>query len=82
MKEKKKQRTPRLIFGFKLLITLLCILIVTAILTVTLVPSNFASVMSSLISYDWKNREEKVLKPQVQSPEPGPSAENKEVSEP
>ena len=79
---KKKQRTPRLIFGFKLLITLLCILIVTAILTVTLVPSNFASVMSSLISYDWKNREEKVLKPQVQSPEPGPSAENKEVSEP
>jgi hypothetical protein len=83
---KKKQRTPfrlpRLTSGFKLLITLLCILIVTAILSVTLFSSNFASVLNSVISYEWKNVEEKVSKPQVQSPKIGPSAENKEVSEP
>jgi len=57
-------------------------LIVTAILSVTLFSSNFASVLNSVISYEWKNVEEKVSKPQVQSPKIGPSAENKEVSEP
>ena len=83
IEEKKKQRTPtllpRLTSGFKLLITLLCILIVTAILTVSFFPSNFVSVLSTETSYDWKNRGEKVSKPQVPPPKTGPSAENKEV---